>query len=134
MVSDGARQLSKRIVSAITSESLTDIIIALEATSIYGDSLVCFLREDGHLAPYNKKIHVLNPWQIKKFKDAYPDLPKNDYVDAYVIADALRFGRINNEVYMSDYRYKAYRILPVLVSSLFKTKPRKNSVFSTIYL
>jgi transposase len=108
---DGARQLSKRIVSAITSESLTDIIIGLEATSVYGDNLVCFLREDGHLAPYNKKIHVLNPKQVKKFKDAYPDLPKNDYVDAYIIADALRFGRINNEVYMSDYRYKALQNL-----------------------
>jgi transposase len=108
---DGATQLSKRIVSAITSESLTDIIIGLEATSVYGDSLVCFLREDGHLSLYNKKIHVLNPKQVKKFKDAYPDLPKNDYVDAYIIADALRFGRINKEVYMSDYRYKALQNL-----------------------
>ena len=46
---DGARQLSKRIVSAITSESLTDVIIGLEATSVYGDNLVCFLREDWNL-------------------------------------------------------------------------------------
>ncbi|MFZ5354530.1 MAG: IS110 family transposase [Bacillota bacterium] len=108
---DGAKQLSKRIVSAITSESLTDVIIGLEATSVYGDNLVCFLREDGNLTPFNKKIHVLNPKQVKKFKDAYPDLPKNDYVDAYIIADALRFGRINNEVYMDDYRYKALQNL-----------------------
>lgn len=108
---NGAKQLSKRIVSAITSESLTDIIIGIEATSVYGDNLVCFLREDCHLALYNKKIHVLNPKQVKKFKDAYPDLPKNDYVDAYIIADALRFGRINNEVYLDDYRYKALQNL-----------------------
>ena len=33
--------------------------------------------------------------QVRKFKEAYPDLPKNDYVDAFVIADHLRFGRIN---------------------------------------
>jgi len=108
---DGARQLSKRIASAITSESLADVIIGLEATSVYGDNLVCFLKEDGHLAPYNKKIHVLNPKQVRKFKDAYPDLPKNDYVDAFIIADALRFGRINSEVYMDDYRYKALQNL-----------------------
>ncbi len=107
----GAKQLSKRIISAITSESLTDVIIGLEATSVYGDNLVCFLREDCKLNPYNKKIHVLNPKQIKKFKDAYPDLPKNDYVDSYIIADALRFGRINNEVYLDDYRYKALQNL-----------------------
>ena len=40
---------------------------------------------------------MLNPKQVKKFRDAYSDLPKNDYVDSYVIADHLRFGRINKE-------------------------------------
>ena len=42
---------------------------------------------------------------------AYSDLPKNDWVDAFVIADHLRFGRINREVYMDDYRYKALQTL-----------------------
>ena len=79
---DGSRQLVKRILSAITSESLTDVVIGLEATSVYGDNLVCFLRDDASLAPYNKKIHVLNPKQVNKFKLSYNDLPKNDYVDS----------------------------------------------------
>ena len=108
---DGSRQLVKRILSAITSESLTDVVIGLEATSVYGDNLVCFLREDGSLAPYNKKIHVLNPKQVNKFKLSYNDLPKNDYVDSFVIADCLRFGRINKEVYLDDYRYAALKNL-----------------------
>ena len=46
---DGSRQLVERILSAITSESLSDVIIGFEATSVYGDNLVCFLREDGFL-------------------------------------------------------------------------------------
>ena len=108
---DGSRQLVKRILSAIISESLSDVIIGLEATSVYGDNLVCFLREDGSLNPYNKRIHVLNPKQVNKFKQAYNDLPKNDYVDSFVIADCLRFGRINKEVYLDDYRYKALQNL-----------------------
>ena len=37
---DGTKQLSKRIVSTITSNALTDVIIGLEATSVYGDNLV----------------------------------------------------------------------------------------------
>ena len=105
---DGSQQFVKRILSAITSESLTDVLIGLQATSV-GDNLVCFLREDG--SPYNKKIHVLNPKQVNKFKLSYNDLPKNDYVDSFVIADCLRFGRINKEVYLDDYRYAALKNL-----------------------
>ena len=107
----GAKILSERIVSALGSMRLSDVVIGLEATSIYGDSLVYTLREDGSLGRFQRKIHVLNPKQVRKFKDAYPDLPKNDWVDAYIIADRLRFGRIAREVYMDDYRYKALRTL-----------------------
>ena len=99
----GAKILSERIVSALGSMQLSDVVIGLEATSIYGDSLVYALREDGSLGRFQRKIHVLNPKQVKKFKEAYPDLPKNDFVDAFVIADHLRFGRIAKEVYMDDY-------------------------------
>ena len=35
----------------------------------------------------------------------------NDFVDAFVIADHLRFGRTAREVYMDDYRYQALRTL-----------------------
>ena len=43
---------------------------------------------------------------MRKFKEAYPDLPKNDWVDAFVIADHLHFSRIAREIYMDDYRYE----------------------------
>jgi len=108
---NGSKSLVKSIVSAMGTLSLSAVMIGLEATSVYGDNLVYFLREDGCLAKYDKRIHVLNPKQVSKFKDAYPDLPKNDYVDSFVIADALRFGRINKEVYMDDYHYDALRNL-----------------------
>ena len=105
----GAKMLSERIVSALSSMRLSDVVIGLEATSIYGNNLVYALREDGSLSRFQRKIHVLNPKQVKKFKEAYPDLPKNDFVDAFVIADHLRFGA--KEVYMDDYRYQALRTL-----------------------
>ena len=78
----GAKLLSERIVSALRSMQLSDVVIGLEATSIYGDSLVYALREDGSLGRFQRKIHVLNPKQVRKFKEAYSDLPKNDWVDA----------------------------------------------------
>ena len=107
----GAKLLTERIVSAIRSQGLDGVVIGMEATSIYGDSLVYALREDGKLGQYPRKIHVLNPKLVNKFKEAYPELPKNDDVDAFVIADKLRFGRIGKEVYMDDYRYKALQTL-----------------------
>ena len=107
----GAKLMSEKIVSALEAMQLSGVVIGLEATSIYGDGLVCALREDGRLGRYQRKIHVLNPKQVKKFKDSYPDLPKNDWVDAFVIADHLRFGRIGKEVYMDDHRYKSLQTL-----------------------
>ena len=107
----GAKLMSKKITSALTAMQLSDVVIGMEATSVYGDNLMYFLREDGQLGQFNRKLHPLNPKQVKKFKEAYPDLPKNDTVDSFVIADHLRFGRISSEVYMDDYRYKALQML-----------------------
>ena len=125
---DGSTQLVKRICSVMSSLSLDTLLIGLESTSVYGDNLVYFLREDATLATFDKKIHVLNPKQVKKFKDAYNDLPKNDWVDSFIIADCLRFGRINKEVYMGDYHYKALQNLTraryFAVTNLTKEKQR----------
>lgn len=107
----GAKLLSERIVSALSAMQLDAVVIGMKATSIYGNNLVYALREDSGLGHFHRKIHVLNPKQAKKFKEAYPDLPKNDWVDTFVIADHLRFGRIAKEVYMDDYRYKALQTL-----------------------
>jgi len=134
---DGSKKLVKEVLSALTSYSLTDVIFGLEATSVYGDNLVYFLREDGSLTPYNRKIHVLNPKQVNKFKESYNDLPKNDYVDSFIIADCLRFGRINKEVYLDDYRYKALQNLTraryVTVQNLTKEKQRFMNVLFKKY-
>lgn len=125
---DGSTQLVKRIFAAMTSNNIDSVLIGLEATSVYGDNLVYFLKEDATLASFDRKIHVLNPKQVNKFKESYNDLPKNDYVDAFVIADCLRFGRINKEVYMDDYRYKALQNLTraryFAVTNLTKEKQR----------
>lgn len=108
----GAKLLSERIVSAMTDTKLSELVIGMEATSVYGDNLMHFLREDGGIGQFDRKLHVLNPKQVKKFKDAYSDLPKNDFTDAFIIADNLRFGRVAKEVtVMEDYRYKALQSL-----------------------
>ena len=134
---DGSQKLVKEILAAISSFSLTDVIIGMEATSVYGENLVYFLRENGSLAPYHRRIHVLNPKQVNKFKESYNDLPKNDYIDSFVIADCLRFGRINKEVYLEDYRYQALRNLTraryLAVQNLTREKQRFMNVLFKKY-
>lgn len=85
--------------------------IGMEVTWVYGDTLVYALCEDVLLVRFQHKIHVLNLKQVNKFTEAYSDLPKNDRVDAFVIADHFRFRRMNREVYNDDYRYKALQTL-----------------------
>ena len=97
----GAKIIIDKIVSALTIMGLEQVVIGMEATSIYGEHLVYALREDCSLGRFQRKIHVLNPKQVSKFKESYSDLPKNDDVDAFVIADKLRFGRITKEIYIN---------------------------------
>lgn len=63
----------------------------------------------GKFSDFEKEPHMPNPKQVKKFKDAYTVLPKNYFVDTFIIADHLRFERINKEVYMCNYRYEALK-------------------------
>jgi transposase len=107
----GSASITKNIIAAMNSLKLADTLIGIEATGVYGENLMIYMREDVSLGQFNRKFHVLNPKQVKKFKDVHPDLPKNDPVDAFVIADNLRFGRITKEIYMDDYRYKALQNL-----------------------
>ena len=107
----GAKTISKRVVNALNDTGICSVLIGIEATSVYGETLIYALNEDGALGQFEKKLYVLNPKQVKKFKDIHPDLPKNDPVDAFVIADNLRFGRIADPVNWGDYRYKALQTL-----------------------
>ncbi len=106
----GAKAFTQRVAAVAEKHNFDSIVIGLESTSVYGDPLVYFLKQDAAINRFNTKIHVLNPTQVNKFKQMYPDLPKTDDIDAWIIAEHLRFGRINKEVYMDD-KYKALQKL-----------------------
>ena len=109
---DGSKKIVEGIVSALTSLGLTHAAIGIEATGVYGENMMLYLRGESSLAQFNCDYHVLNPKQVKKFKDSYNDLPKNDPIDAFVVADSLRFGRITKPMYIDDdYKYQALKTL-----------------------
>ncbi len=51
------------------------------------------------------------PGRSKSSKKLTTICQRMDYIDSFIIADCLRFGRINKEVYLGDYRYKALQNL-----------------------
>lgn len=90
----GAENFTHHILETLKGNSFDSVSVALEATGIYGWPLSSFLVNCAPLAEYSLKLYLVNPKLIKGFKKAYPDLPKTDDIDAFVIADRLRFGRL----------------------------------------
>jgi hypothetical protein len=107
---EGASLLLEKLHDTLLNSDFQSVSIGMESTSIYADHLATFLRNDGFLKKWGVKVHVLNAKQVKAFKEAYPELPKNDNIDTLIIADYLRFGRISKEVNL-DEKYIALRNL-----------------------
>ena len=99
---NGASSLRDRITSASDKLSSTEIHVGLEATSVYSWHPAMYLHEDELLKQRKTKVFTINPKLIKKFRDAYADLDKTDRIDAWIIADRLRFGRLTTTVVMQE--------------------------------
>lgn len=91
------------------------------------------LAADHRLIPYQPQIYVFNPKVITNFKKAYVDLPKDDWTDAWVIADRLRFGRLpeNSQV---DFRYLPLQRLTRFRYHLMQSITREKNYFLVLFL
>ncbi len=98
----GAQALVDHVAQAAVLNSSQEVVLGLEATSNYGYHLASFFKSSDKMAPFSPQVHVLNARVVHQFKKSYNDLPKNDDVDAWVIADKLRFGRLPQEVFMDE--------------------------------
>lgn len=81
------------------------IMWAVEATNLYWWHLACFLTTNPKMIEQGLQLYSFNPRVVAKFKQSYPDMGKSDWVDALVIADRLRFGRLPASCYL-DERYQ----------------------------
>ncbi len=80
----------------------SEIHIGLEATSVYSWHPAMYLHEDATLQERKTKVFTINPKLIHKFREAYADLDKTDRIDAWMIADRLRFGRLTTTIVMQE--------------------------------
>lgn len=95
----GATTLLSRINQSVKQCHSELVRVGMEATSNLGWHLAHFLNANLHQLPDCKtQVFVLNARKVARFKKGYDSLPKNDRVDAWVIADQLRFGRLPHEL------------------------------------
>jgi len=111
---NGAELLRDEVISLADELSSREMQIGMESTSVYSFHPAMFFNEDEALRKRQAKVYVINATLISKFKKSYPELPKTDHIDAWIIADRLRFGRVPctfilNEQYLALQRLTRMR-------------------------
>ncbi|MGB9881039.1 MAG: IS110 family transposase [Anaerolineae bacterium] len=92
---EGASALVQALDSLARKFDVQALHIGLEATSVYGVHLREFLFEALELKPYSPQLYEINPIMVAGFKKAFgAKRPKTDALDAYVIAERVRFGHL----------------------------------------
>lgn len=146
MNSDGSKVFNSSFRnSALGSKKLLDQIcklsndaffcFGLESTGKYGEHLAMYLREANEIPTNMKSVHVLNAKQVKNFKGSYPELSKTDSIDAYIIADCLRFGRIGQKgTIMDDIYYALMQLTRLRYQYSNDLAREKNRFLNTLFL
>lgn len=130
----GAKALESHLFQLIKEKGFSTLKIATEATSFLDLHLVDFFASSQDLAPFNPSIYQFNPKLVRNFKRAYPDKDKTDKIDAFVITDRLRFGRLP-EPYESHRPYLPLRRLTQYRFHLIQAISREKAYFLThLYL
>ena len=91
----GAEEMESLILNSLTdSTTFKHVTIGLESTGYYGVHIANYLSSSEKLLPFGVKVYCLNPKEVANYKKSYNDLPKNDGIDSFIIADFARVGRI----------------------------------------
>lgn len=91
----GADKLAGMIHDCMVSHpNLNAIIIALESTSVYSIHIANYLSSCELLMPYKPYVFCLNPKATANYRKSYVAMEKTDSLDALLIADFARVGRI----------------------------------------
>ncbi len=130
----GAQALESWLLTILKENDFSELKIATEATSFLDLHLVDFLASSQLLAPFKPSIYQFNPKLVRNFKRVYSDKEKTDKIDAFVITDRLRFGRLP-EPYESHRPYLPLRRLTRYRFHLIQAIAREKAYFLThLYL
>lgn len=124
----GADTLVQRVIATANTKNCETVRIGMEATSNLGWHLAHYLKYRLNDSPTNTHIYVLNARKVARFKKGYDCLPKTDRLDAWVIADHLRFGRLPQEM-KDSVQYEALQRLTRTRFHLMQNISREKTYF-----
>lgn len=90
----GTQQLEERLLALLKAGGFQGLRLGMEATHFYGFHLAEHFTASPLLLPWHPLVYLINAKRIHDFKGAFPEREKTDLVDAEVIAEFLRFGRL----------------------------------------
>lgn len=133
---EGSAVIASKVCSCLSKAPGASVVhFGIEATSNYGHPMLYFLKQDQSLSNFDSRFYILNPRQVNNFKKAYSDLPKTDPMDAFVIADCLRFGRIGSrEAYMDDFYASLQRLTRSRAHVAEQLSAEKNRYTNALFL
>ena len=120
----GATELKNIIINTANSNHLDQVIIGMEATSIYSFHPAMFFQEDPNLKKLNAQSVVIDPTKTKRYHVVFAE-DKNDQIDAFYIADYLRVGHYSVGLVRQDNYIALQRLTRSryeLVQSLVRAK------------
>jgi transposase len=89
----GTATFIDHLAEQMAGDEYEAIHIASEATGWYWFHFFQTLNQDPFLNQWPLQLYLFNPRLTAKFKQSYGEQDKNDLIDAFVVADRLRFGR-----------------------------------------
>lgn len=107
----GTQAFIQQVAALMEADGFSELQVAAEATGWYWFHFFQSLQQDELLAAWPVDLHALNPRLTANFKKSYVDVDKTDPIDAFVIADRLRWGRDIGTPFEYDETYLALRFL-----------------------
>jgi len=91
---EGACKIGEAICLSAEAQEVSYVRIGLESTSVYGWHLRDFLFDLESLKKYSTLVYDMNPSIVAGFKKSFSRKPKTDSLDAFAIAQRVRFGQL----------------------------------------
>ena len=130
----GAEAILDSLLACLESNDLEHLVVALESTSFYSTHIANFLSSNEILLAYGCLVYCLNPKTTANYRKSFVDMDKTDPMDAYIIADFARCGRITSKPWRGAQFLALQRLTRHRLHLVENLTREKNYIVSNIYL